>query len=89
MSKSMPESVSEERFRWIKPILDKDISIKNMSKVAPFSERTIKYWLSNYKEFGVVGLEPKSTRPKSHPNETPIHIKEKINIKGGMFIIGH
>ena len=74
----MPESVSEERFRWIKPILDKDISIKNMAKVAPFSERTIKYWLSKYRKFDIMGLEPKSTRPRSHPNETPIYIKEKI-----------
>ena len=78
MSKSMPKSNSEERFRWIKPILDKDISIKNMAKIAPFSERTIKYWLSKYRKNGLSGLEPKSTRPKTHPNETPIRIKEKI-----------
>lgn len=74
----MPESISEERFRWIKPILDNDISIKNMSRVAPFSERTIKYWLSRYRKDGFNGLSPKSTRPKSHPNETPIRIKEKV-----------
>ena len=78
MSKSMPESIKEERFRWIKPILDKSISIKNMTRVAPFSERTLKYWLSAYHRLGLIGLEPKSTRPKSHPNETPIHIKEEI-----------
>lgn len=74
----MPESISEERFRWIKPILDNDISIKNMAKVAPFSERTIKYWLSMYRKHGFNGLSPKSTRPRSHPNETPIRIKEKV-----------
>jgi len=78
MSKSMPESISEERFRWIKPILDKDISIKDMAKVAPFCERTLKYWLSNYRSKGISGLEPTSTRPKSHPNETPIRVKEKV-----------
>ena len=78
MSKSMPESISAERFRWINPILDKNITIKNMSKIAPFSERTLKSWLSNYRQFGIIGLEPKSRRPKSHPNETPIYIKEKI-----------
>lgn len=74
----MPESISEERFRWIKPILDKDITIKAMTKVAPFSERTLKYWLSAYRHNMLEGLEPRSTRPKSHPNETPIRIKEKI-----------
>lgn len=74
----MPKSISEARFRWIKPILDKNISIKNMAKVAPFSERTIKYWLSLYRKNGFNGLSPKSTRPRSHPNETPIRIKEKV-----------
>lgn len=74
----MPKSTSEERYRWIKPILDKEISIKQLAKVCPFSERTIKYWLARYKELGIPGLENKSTRPKSQPNETPIRTKERI-----------
>ena len=78
MSKTMPKSTSEEKYRWIKPILDKEISIKQLTKVCPFSERAIKYWLAKYREFGMSGLENKSTRPKSQPNETPIRIKERI-----------
>ncbi len=78
MSKTMPKSTSEEKYRWIKPILDKEISIKQLARVCPFSERTIKYWLVKYKELGISGLENKSTRPKSQPNETPIRIKERI-----------
>lgn len=74
----MPKSTSEERYRWIKPILDKEISIKQLTKVCPFSERTIKYWLAKYREYGLSGLENKSTRPKSQANETPIRIKERI-----------
>lgn len=74
----MPKSTKEEKFRWIKPILDKEISIKAMAKVCPFSERSLKYWLANYRKFGIAGLENESTRPKSNPNETPIRIKEKI-----------
>lgn len=74
----MPKSTSEEKYRWIKPIIDKEISIKQLAKVCPFSERTIKYWLARYREFGMFGLENKSTRPKSQPNETPIRIKERI-----------
>lgn len=74
----MPETIAEERYRWIKPILDSNISIKNMDKVCPFSERTLKYWLSNYKKHGKAGLEAKSRRPKSHPKDTPIRIKERI-----------
>lgn len=76
--KTMPKSTKEEKYRWIKPILDKEISIKNMVKVCPFSERTIKYWLASFRENGMDGLENQSTRPKSNPNETPIRIKERI-----------
>lgn len=74
----MPKSTQEEKYRWIKPILDGEITIKNMAKVCPFSERTLKYWLANYKKFGMDGLENKSRRPKSNPKETPIRIKERI-----------
>jgi transposase len=76
--KTMPKSTKEERFRWIKPTLDKEISIKNMAKVCPFSMRSIKYWLSNFKEYGFEWLENKSTRPKTNPKETPIRTKETV-----------
>jgi transposase InsO family protein len=76
--KIMPNSTQEEKYRWIKPILDKEITIKQMAKVCPFSERSLKYWLSNYRKQGMSGLANKSTRPKSHPNETPIREKERI-----------
>ena len=32
----MPKLISEERFRWIKPILDKEITIEKMANIAPF-----------------------------------------------------
>lgn len=76
--KIMPKSTKEEKFRWIKPILDKEISIKDMVKVCPFSKRSLKNWLAAFRKFGMEGLENKSTRPKSNPNETPIRIKEHI-----------
>lgn len=76
--KTMPKSTKEEKFRWIKPILDKEVSIKDMAKVCPFSIRSLKNWLAAVREFGMEGLENKSTRPKTNPNETPIRIKEHI-----------
>lgn len=76
--KTMPKTTSEEKYRWIKPVLDKEISIKNMTKVCPFSERSLKYWLSNYRNQGMEGLENKSRRPKTNPKETAIRIKERI-----------
>jgi len=78
MSKTMPKSTTEEKYRWIEPILDKEITIKQMSRVCPFSERALKYWLANFRLDGMAGLENKSTRPKSQPNETPIRTKERI-----------
>ena len=78
MSKTMPNSTAEEKYRWIKPILDGNISIKDMSQVCPFSERAIKYWLAHFREDGLPGLDNQSTRPKFHPQETPIRIKERI-----------
>lgn len=76
--KTMPKSTKEEKFRWIKPIVDKEISIKNMVKVCPFSERCLKYWLASYRRYGLEGLENKSRRPKTNPRETPIRIKERV-----------
>jgi len=76
--KTMPKSTKEEKYRWINPILDKEISIKNMAKVCPFSERSLRYWIAAFKKYGLDGLENKSRRPKTNPKETPIRIKERI-----------
>jgi transposase InsO family protein len=76
--KTMPNSNQEERLRWIMPIVEKEISVKTMSVASPFSERTLKYWLADYRKNGLSGLTSLSTRPKSQPNETPIWLKEKI-----------
>ncbi len=74
----MPNSTQEEKYRWIKPILDSQITIKNMAKVCPFSERALKYWLAAFRRYGLAGLQNQSSRPKTNPNETPIRIKERI-----------
>jgi len=78
MSKTMPKSTQEEKYRWIKPIINKEITIKQLAKVCPFSERAIKYWLANFRRDGIEGLVNRSTRPKHQPNETPIRLKERI-----------
>jgi len=76
--KTMPKDTKEERYRWLRPILDGEITIKALAKVSPFSERTIKYWLASYRKYGLEGLLAKSTRPKSQPKETAIRVKERI-----------
>ena len=75
---NMPQSIKEERLRWILPIYEKRIKLVDVAKVCPHSRRSLERWLALYKRFGKKGLIPKSTRPKTNPNETPIRIKERV-----------
>ena len=75
---NMPKTIKEERLRWILPIYNKEVKLVTMAKVCPYSQRSLERWLALYKRKGEAGLEPKSTRPKTNPNETPIWIKERI-----------
>lgn len=74
----MSKTIKEERLRWVLPIVRKEISLTNLAKVCPYGKRTLERWAADYKRYGVVGLEPQSTKPRSHPRETPIRIKERI-----------
>lgn len=64
--------------RWVLPIINKEIKLKDVAKVCPHSKRSLERWVAAYRKHGEAGLEPKSTRPKSNPRETPIIIKERI-----------
>lgn len=74
----MPKDVQEERLRWVVPIDKKEKKLKEVLKVFPYSERTLKRWLQAYREGGKEALIPKSTAPKTQPNETPIRTKEEV-----------
>jgi len=74
----MSKNIKEERLKWIQPIIDKEIKIVDLLKACPYSESSIKRWLRLFKEGGIEALEPRSTRPKTCPNETSIHLKERI-----------
>lgn len=52
--------------------------MKDVMKVCPHGQRSIERWLAAYKSGGEEALVPKSTRPKTHPNETSIRLKEQI-----------
>lgn len=75
---SMPNSTKEERLRWILPLVKKEMKLKDLSKICPHSQRSLKRWKALYLIYGEEGLIPKSTAPKTHPNETPIAIKEEV-----------
>jgi transposase InsO family protein len=74
----MAKTIKEERLRWVLPIVRDEIKLVDAAKVCSYGQRSLERWVSAYKQFGETGLEPKSTRPKSQPNETPIRIKERI-----------
>ncbi len=75
---NMPKTIKEERMRWVLPIANKEVKLVDVAKVCPYSKRTIERWVATYKKHGELRLEPKSTEPKTQPNETPIWIKERI-----------
>jgi transposase InsO family protein len=74
----MPQSIVEERKRWVLPIVNKEIKLKDVVRVCPHSERSLKRWCGAYKKQGEKGLEPQSTRPKTNPKETSIQLKEQV-----------
>lgn len=74
----MPKTIKEERLRWVLPIYNKEVKPKDVAKVCPHSQRSLERWTSVYKKYGEMGLIPKSTRPRTNINETPIRIKERV-----------
>lgn len=74
----MIKTVKEERLRWVLPVVNREIKLCDAVKVFPYGKRSLERWVSVYKKFGAGGLEPKSTRPRTSPKETPIRIKEEI-----------
>jgi transposase InsO family protein len=74
----MPTTIQEERMRWVVPVVRKELKLKDVARVCPHSKRSLERWVATYKKYGAEGLIPKSTRPKSHPHETAIRIKERV-----------
>lgn len=78
MSIHMAKTITEEKLRWVLPIINKEMKLVDISKVCPHSKRSLERWLALYKSSGEAGLLPKSTEPKTQNKETPIWIKERI-----------
>jgi transposase InsO family protein len=78
MYTKLSKSPLEERLNWVLPIIKEEVKLKDAAKLFYGGQRTLERWVGAYKKEGEIGLMPKSTRPKSEPNETPIRIKERI-----------
>lgn len=74
----MATTLQEERWRWIKPIINKEMKLVDVAKICPHSERSLKRWKRAFKTYGMAGLIPTSTKPKTSPHETPIRTKEEV-----------
>ena len=74
----MPQTPQEERWRWIRPIINGELTYGQVLQVCPHSERTLKYWVSRYRAKGAEGLVPLSTRPRSSPERTPEEVRKQV-----------
>lgn len=64
--------------RWVLPIARKEVRLVDVAAVCPHGKRSVERWAAAYRVRGEAGLEPRSTRPKTNPKETPINIKEAV-----------
>ena len=55
---NMPKTIKEGRLRWVLPIYNKEIKLKDAAKVCPYSQRSLERWLAEYRKHGEIGLEP-------------------------------
>ena len=78
MCTKLPINALEERLRWVLPIVNKEIKLKDAARVFPGGQRTLERWVARYSQSGEAGLTPLSTKPKSQPKELPIRTKERI-----------
>lgn len=74
----MAQTIKEERLRWVLPITQKKVRLVDVASLCPHGKRSLERWVAAYKSGGENALEPKSTKPKTNPKETPIGLKESI-----------
>lgn len=68
----MAKTIQEERWRWIKPIIHKDMKLIDVARVCPHSELSLKRRKKSYRRQRINGLIPKSTEPKSQPSVSEV-----------------
>lgn len=74
----MAITIKEERLRWVLPVINNEMKLRDVAMVCPHGKRSLERWVAAYKKGGKAALEPRSTEPKTHSNETPIRVKERV-----------
>jgi transposase InsO family protein len=78
MTVKMTQTIQQERYLWIKPILQKQLTYAEVLATCPHSKRSLERWVARYRHGGIEALEPYSTEPKTQTGETSIELKERI-----------
>ena len=78
MTVKMAQTIQQERYLWIKPLIQKKLTYAEVLKTCPHSKRSLERWVALYKQGGIEALQPCSTEPKTQTNETSIELKEII-----------
>lgn len=74
----MATTITEERLRWVLPIIRREVRLIDAVKACPYSRRSLERWVAAYRKGGEAALEPRSTEPKTQPGETLIQVKERV-----------
>lgn len=74
----MTQSIQQERYLWIKPLIKKKLTYDEVLKTCPHSRRSLERWVALYKQGGLEALEPHSTEPRTQKKETSIDLKERV-----------
>ena len=53
-------------------------SLRETARRLSTSRNTVRKWSRRYQEFGEVGLQDRSRRPKRSPRRTPPEVEEKV-----------
>jgi len=51
MCTKLPKDAIEERLRWVLPIVNKEIKLKDAAILFPQGKRTLERWVSLYKKY--------------------------------------
>ena len=78
MTVKMTQTIQQERYLWIKPLIQKKLTYAEVLKTCPHSKRSLERWVALYRRGGIEALKPLSTEPKTQKKETPINIKEQV-----------
>lgn len=78
MSIHMTQTIQEERLRWVLPIVNNEMRLCDIAKLCPHGKRSLERWVAAYRKGGSEALIPRSTRPKTQPDETSIQTKERV-----------